>query len=273
MVRKGTCAKREGQHGFTLIEMSIVLAIIGLIVGGILKGSEVVNNGRLKMQVAQMDAVKAAIFTFQDQFTYLPGDYPTATVQLGFTGGAGTAAGAGANGDGNGTIGTIQGAGGTPAAAVLKDTDDTISTESVLVWAHLAAANLLQGVTLPPATSLKAVVPATALSYPGKMSGTFLWVASFNASVAGITGPMIRLQAPISGALTTASGQSVREPDAYNLDRKYDDGSPITGSILVDNASDQANCYSGGANGNGAYVLSPTGSPNTNYCTLLWIVQ
>ena len=266
MVRKGTCAKSEGQYGFTLIEMSIVLAIIGLIVGGILKGSEVVNNGRLKMQVAQMDAIKAAIFTFQDQYTYLPGDYPTASAQLGFTA---AAANAGANGDGNGTIGTRGSA--NPGAAVLLDTADTLNTESVLVWAHLAAANLLQGVTLPANTALKAVVPGTALSYPGKMSGTFLWVANFNDQPSGIVGPMIRLQAQTGGPLTAASGQAVREPDAYNLDRKYDDGSPITGSILVGNSSSTTDCYQAGANA--AYVLSTTGSPNTNYCTLLWIVQ
>ena len=269
LVRKGTSGKSEGQYGFTLIEMSIVLAIIGLIVGGILKGSEVVNNGRLKMQVAQMDAVKAAIFTFQDQFTYLPGDYPTATTQLGFTA---AAAGAGANGDGNGTIGTLT---ANPANAVLVDTADTLNTESVLVWAHLAAANLLQGVTLPAAQALNAVTPATALSYPGKMSGTFLWVANFNAQatavngVGGIVGPMIRLQAPINGTVTQASGQAVREPDAYNLDRKYDDGSPVTGSILVSSASIPANCFVAATS---SYTLG-NGSPNTNYCTLLWIVQ
>jgi len=265
MVRKGACAENGGQAGFTLIEMSIVLAIIGLIVGGILKGSEVVNNGRLKMQVAQMDAVKAAIFTFQDQFTYLPGDYPTASAQLGCNQ---AAAGAGCNGDGNGSIGHPNAA--TPAATVLLDTDDTLNTESVLVWAQLAAANLLQGVTLPSNTALAAVTVATGLSYPGKMSGTFLWVANFNAQATAITGPMIRLQAPIGGPLTAASGQAVREPDAYNLDRKYDDGSPITGSILVDFASSQANCYTPGANA--SYSLNG-GSPNTNYCTLLWIVQ
>jgi len=249
--------KRPAQQGFTLIEMSIVLAIIGLIVGGILKGQEVVNNGRLKMQVAQMDAIKAAIFTFQDQYTFLPGDYPNAHAQLGIING---------NGDGNGIIGTPSAA--TPSGAILLDTADTSSTESVLAWADLVAANLLQGVTLPPATALTAVTSSTNLSYPGKMSGTFLWIATFNASSAGISGPMVRLQLPISGPLTSASGQSVREPDAYNIDRKYDDGSPTTGSILVDSVSSNTDCET-----NNSYTLSATGSPNTNYCTLLWVVQ
>lgn len=248
--------QKSAQQGFTLIEMSIVLAIIGLIVGGILKGQEVVNNGRLKMQVAQMDAIKAAIFTFQDQFTYLPGDYPNASSQLGMTNG---------NGDGNGIIGTT---GTTPSATILADTASANGTESVLAWADLIAGNLLQGVTLPSGTALKDVTSTTLLSYPGKMSGTFLWIATFNASSATISGPMVRLQLPISGALSTASGQSVREPDAYNIDRKYDDGSPITGSILVDSVSDATNCATGGS-----YTLTSAGSPNTNYCTLLWVVQ
>src|SRR3954469_15654947 len=70
------------QRGFTLIEMSIVLVIIGLIIGGILKGEELIESARQKNVISQIDALKAGTTTFVDRFKSLPGDYSGATANL-----------------------------------------------------------------------------------------------------------------------------------------------------------------------------------------------
>src|SRR5262249_49069165 len=63
------------QKGFTLIEMSIVLVIIGLIIGGILKGQEIVESSRQKNFITQLDSTRAAVNTFVDRYRALPGDF------------------------------------------------------------------------------------------------------------------------------------------------------------------------------------------------------
>src|SRR5690242_5646474 len=64
----------QASRGFTLIEMSIVLVIIGLIVGGILKGQEIVNSAREKSVINQINAVRQAQGTYFDRHNALPGD-------------------------------------------------------------------------------------------------------------------------------------------------------------------------------------------------------
>ncbi len=62
------------QQGFTLVEIAIVLVIIGLLLGGILRGQELIQNARVRNIIDQQNGIKAAFFGFQDRFRMIPGD-------------------------------------------------------------------------------------------------------------------------------------------------------------------------------------------------------
>jgi len=68
--------------GFTLIEIAIVLVIIGLLVGGVLKGQELITGARVRNLISQQDGIKAAFFGFQDRYRALPGDYAAADTNI-----------------------------------------------------------------------------------------------------------------------------------------------------------------------------------------------
>lgn len=82
------------RHGFTLIELSIVLVIIGLIVGGVLVGRDLIQSSEIRAQIKQIEEFKTAVNTFKTKYGYLPGDMPpTQASQLGFFTFTGTYAG------------------------------------------------------------------------------------------------------------------------------------------------------------------------------------
>ena len=82
--------------GFTLIEIAIVLVIIGLLLGGVLKGQELITGARVRNLISQQDGIKAAFFGFQDRFRALPGDYAAASTNINGV--------SRSNGNGNGRI-------------------------------------------------------------------------------------------------------------------------------------------------------------------------
>ncbi len=62
------------QKGFTLVEIAIVMIIIGLLIGGIIKGKAMIENAKVKRLVSDFDGMRAAVLTYQDKFGMLPGD-------------------------------------------------------------------------------------------------------------------------------------------------------------------------------------------------------
>ena len=84
------------QKGFTLVEIAIVLVIIGLLLGGILKGQEMITQAKIKNVIADFSGVSAAYYGYQDRYRAIPGDDPGATRWAAATAGSGNGVVAGA---------------------------------------------------------------------------------------------------------------------------------------------------------------------------------
>jgi prepilin-type N-terminal cleavage/methylation domain-containing protein len=110
----------KGQGGFTLVEIAIVLVIIGLLLGGILKGQEMITQAKIKNVIADISGVSAAMYGYQDRYRALAGDDKKANRWTGAT-----------PGDGDGVI-----RGAYIAAA---------TEESMLFWDHLRRAGFISG--------------------------------------------------------------------------------------------------------------------------------
>jgi len=115
------------QAGFTLIELAIVLVIIGLLLGGVLKGQELINSAKVKNMASDFKNTQVYIYGYQDKFKALPGDDHAAAAHVG-----GTAA----------TTGTQNG--------VIEGQWDASTTadESFVFWNHVRLAGLAPGPTL-----------------------------------------------------------------------------------------------------------------------------
>lgn len=117
---------RKQQSGFTLVEIAIVLVIIGLLLGGVLKGQELITQAKIKNVANDLNGLTAAVYAYQDRYKRLPGDDPGATRW------ALIAAAAAGNGDNivTGTYGST-----------------TDADESRLFWAEIRLAGFVAGAT------------------------------------------------------------------------------------------------------------------------------
>jgi len=215
---------RERQKGFTLIEMSIVLVIIGLIIGGILKGQEIIESSRQKNLIAQVDATRAAVNTFADRYNSLPGDYLLATTRV--------SANIITNGDGNGVVGAA-----VATAALIGSTNLAAAAENIMFFNHLAAAKLLEGTTIlaaPATATFGEGSPFPAVAIPG--AGTDVIYGNFAASNEPRTSHWLRIHKTANAAPSDAF--SPRQ--ASELDRKVDDGRPNEGTWR--SGQEEANC-------------------------------
>jgi prepilin-type N-terminal cleavage/methylation domain-containing protein len=186
------------QPGFTLVEIAIVLVIIGLLLGGVLKGQELVNSAKVKNLINDFRSISSFVHAYQDRFRALPGDDRSAATHL--------------NG---GTKATTPDETHVGNARINGEwNSDRTTDESFLFWQHVRLAGLATGT-------------------PDVASGDYIPRNAEGGRI-GVTGEAI-LTSPPSTAPYSASfyvcSQGIQGRHARQIDTTIDDGNTQTGSV------------------------------------------
>ena len=237
-------------HGFSLVELSIVLVILGLLVGGVLSGQSLIRAAQLRTVSTQYNEWRSAMNTFRDKYFALPGDMTNATSFWSTT----------VNGDGDGYLPSCKG-GANPMP------------ESFHFWEQLALAGLIEGSY--PGTSVVSGNICNGLSVPGtnvpasKINPGAGWtIVALNQQSNGEVDytdlPSAQYNWFIYGLASSGngftSGLFLKPEDVWNIDTKMDDGLPGTGIVRAGNssASGAAGCQSTALSATSVYNLSVT---------------
>jgi prepilin-type N-terminal cleavage/methylation domain-containing protein len=212
----------SSQAGFTLVELAIVMIIIGLLIGGVLKGQQLITNAQVTAQVAQIKGIDAAVTSFQDMYNALPGDMLNPAGRLPNC----NAAPCNQPGDGNGSLTN------TPSVLPLA------TNEGGVFFIHMAAADLLTGVNVTAAFSTLGwdiSLPASKISggglFAGSSTGAGTDFAGAISAVGAAGGLWLTLEGPTPVVPAAGAGQFLTPNLAQRLDTKIDDGAPGVGSV------------------------------------------
>ncbi len=195
-------SRYQTQRGFSLIEISIVLVIIGLLLGGVLKGTELIENSKVRKAVSQFNGTSAAFYAYQDRYNRLPGDDGTlADIQA----------------RGNSWANVTQAGNRNGIILVRQNWTFIGAGEGDNFWQHLRAAGFVTG---DPSS-------ATASSLPQNAFGGVIGLNS-DLMGGGLTGLKV--------CMSQVPGKA-----AVSIDSQLDDGLPNTGRVRASAAVSGAN--------------------------------
>ncbi|HEU5046848.1 MAG TPA: prepilin-type N-terminal cleavage/methylation domain-containing protein [Rickettsiales bacterium] len=235
--------KAPYQAGFTLIELSIVLVIIGLIVGGILTGRDLIKAAEIRATLSQIEKYNTAAHTFQNKYGNLPGDLLSSQAcSFGFFCVTGSSANTTGYGDGNGIIQ------GYNAAPWLDG--GTYKAEIAMFFLQLSQAALIDGmygvgadVSVSGATATggsTTSMPKLSTTATGSMIGEVLPLAKLGngnyitiGSINGFNYYVISGINSIDATGTIISTNNLSPLEAFAMDKKVDDGLPGTGTVFA----------------------------------------
>lgn len=241
------------RRAFTLVELSIVLVILGLLVGGVLAGQSLIRAAELRAITREKDSYDAALSIFRDKYFALPGDMLNASDYWGLmhltqctSSNTLSSYTATCNGNGDGYLGVVA----------------THWREPLRVFQHLARAGLVEGsyngITPPGASPTFGPMQVGPNSPASKISG-----ASWGLYGLGLTDETDTFHSrannfwffgkPVPGFLS--QGPILKPEEAYNIDVKLDDGKPHTGTVTTFRRGrhGQTNCITSSED---AYALS-----------------
>ena len=211
---------KRNLQGFTLIELSIVIAIIAMIAGGIVAGQSLLQAAQIRSVSTDVIKYRNAVESFKQQFNALPGDLKNAYAFFGSDCGADADAPAGCNGDGNGSI---DGA-----------------TEGFRAWQHLQLSGILSasfsgevGTGCTPDVNVPGAGVGVNAGYGFARNSASTYIATRPSYLT------LLVMGADNSSLCTSPAVTIDE--AYEIDLKADDGNPFTGSTVAIGAS----CVSG----------------------------
>lgn len=219
------------RNGFSLVELSIVLVILGLLTGGILAGQSLIRAAELRSLNTDAQRYTTAVHTFRDKYFGLPGDFTQATRFWNSAGGTGAdnacwaaqtaTAPATCNGNGDGML--------TSNAIVGQ------IRESMLAWKHLGNAGLIEGNYLGRgATSVTAgLCSQGGTDCPRLKLDNMLMHFAYNATAGTIA------YGHFLWGRTESTATFLKPEEAWNVDTKLDDGRPHSGIVF---SNGEASC-------------------------------
>ena len=210
---------RRSQSGFTLVEIAIVLVIIGLLLGGVLKGQELINSAKVKNMATDFRNIPLFIYGYQDKFKALPGDHATVTTAITGAGTCTPLATASHCMLGNGVIDGVW-------------TASTTADESYAFWQHVRMAGFANGPTSFTDTNY----------LPRNADGGLMGIESGSAATGGAyiqNGTLVAATGVVTGNGTYFSptylvcSTGVLGKYAKQLDSMLDDGEAATGNVRI----------------------------------------
>lgn len=221
----------KSEYAFSLVELSIVLVVLGLLVGGVLAGQSLIRAAQLRSVSNDFSRYQAATNTFRDKYFALPGDMTNATAFWGMsTACSGASATGTCNGNGNGNV-------------------DDNPTEIYRFWQQLALAGLIEGSYTNAASS----IAIAGTNVPKSRLGTAYYSLPYDGSGGGnwyrfgtpATNPNYLAEAgqhfislgvagiDLSGSSPQGTGGVLKVEESWNIDTKLDDGLPRSGKVMT----------------------------------------
>ncbi len=213
----------KNEKGFTLVELAIVLVIIGLLVGGVLQGQELIKQAEIRSQIKMLNDIKLGFVAFQAKYDALPGDMKSPERFFPVCNNA---------------------AYGSPGAVYSGNGDGMITdNENYCVWPHLFHSGLYEARGLkqnefvpgdPPLEINFATISFPYAKWPAKDT-IFMYFEhnSVNYPVPQLSGNLL---------IATGVSRSISPIVMYEIDSKIDDGKPGSGVLMADSRS-FAPCY------------------------------
>lgn len=244
------------RHGFSLVELSIVLVILGLLVGGVLAGQSLIRAAELRAVSTEYARYSTALQSFRDKYLALPGDMANAesfwtTLNATDATCRDTVSNTSAtcNGDGDGSVETLS----------------TRSREIFRFWQQLANAGLIDGSYTGTWVNSQNWGATLGTNSPKSKASNAGWSIIARLDIVQHAGWYAQMFPPSSdhwleyGSVVLDSltqGPTLKNEEAWSIDTKLDDGKPGTGKVTTFNNTRQSNCASSDTSSSATYQLN-----------------